>query len=228
MAWATTSRNHAPLSEPEVRVGQTALLVVDMQYFDADPDHGIGLAMREQNRFKEVEEYFQEVALIRPRIARLLDVCRWAGMDVIHTRVRSLTLDGRDINPTHKKKGLTYPPGSKEVEFLPELSPLEGEIVVDKTSTSIFNSTNIDRLLRNMGISSLIVAGVDTCYCVESSIRDAADLGYEVVLVGDACATNTVERNRLALEELDNDFCVVRSTDHVVAVVRQASAASRG
>ena len=69
------------------------------------------------------------------------------------------------------------------------IAPGEDEIVLPKTSSSVFISTNIDYVLRNLGVRSLIVAGCLTDQCVDSAVRDACDLGYLVTTVTDACAT---------------------------------------
>ena len=219
MPWATTARNHLPLPEPKLRQDDTALMVIDMQYFDAHPDHGMGRFLQDVGRYAEAAYYFDQVAAIIPRIASLQRAFRAQRMELIHTRVKAMTRDGRDIAPHHKAKGHRYFPGTKEVEFLAELEPQGDEIVLDKATTSCFTSTGLDSLLRNTGIRTLVVAGVDTCYCVESTVRDAADRGFSVVLVGDATATSSAEIQRFALDELDNDFCVVRSTEWVLAQV---------
>jgi len=216
VAWSTTARNHRPLPEPDLARRTTALMVVDMQYFDAHPDFGMGAQLKGAGRFREAEYYFSEVAQIVPRIARLQAAFREVEMELIHTRVKALTRDARDITPHHKAKGHSYLPGSKEVEFLEEVAPRGDEIILDKTTTSCFTSTGLDLLLRNIGVDTLVIAGVDTCYCVESTVREAADRGYAVVLVGDATATSAPEIQRFALNELDNDFCVVRDTTWVL------------
>jgi ureidoacrylate peracid hydrolase len=68
-------------------------------------------------------------------------------------------------------------------------------MVVPKTSSSVFISTNLDYVLRNMGIRSLIIAGILTDQCIDSAVRDACDLGYLVTVPTDACATLTAERH---------------------------------
>ena len=74
------------------------------------------------------------------------------------------------------------------MEFSPNCMPIEGEPVVNKTSRSAFNSTAIDQLLRNLEVTCLIVAGVSTSSCVETTARDAADRGYRVAIIEDASA----------------------------------------
>ena len=73
--------------------------------------------------------------------------------------------------------------------MLDEIAPADDEMIFRKTSSSVFISTNIDYVLRNLGMRSLIVTGIMTDQCVESAVRDACDLGYLVTLVTDACTT---------------------------------------
>ena len=82
------------------------------------------------------------------------------------------------------------------------LSPDEDEIVLPKTSSSVFVSTHIDYILRNLGVKQLIVSGLITDQCVESAIRDACDLGYLVTQVSDACLTYSHERHLNSLRAI--------------------------
>ena len=77
------------------------------------------------------------------------------------------------------------------------IAPGEDEIVIPKTSSSVFVSTNIDYVLRNLGTRYLILSGVVTDQCIESAVRDACDLGYLVTVVTDACTTMSQRAARL-------------------------------
>ena len=87
--------------------------------------------------------------------------------------------------------------GTRKV--LDEIAPVGDEIVIPKTSSSVFISTNIDYILRNLGVRSLMIAGVMTDQCIDSAVRDACDLGYLVTTVSDACATGSQERHDWSL-----------------------------
>jgi nicotinamidase-related amidase len=69
------------------------------------------------------------------------------GLEVIHTRIQSLTQDGRDRSPGHKRLGLQAAPGSKESEYLPQVAPVGDEIVMNKTASGVFVSTNMEYVL---------------------------------------------------------------------------------
>lgn len=84
----------------------------------------------------------------------------------------------------------------------------------------MFNSTNIDYLLRNIGIKYLIVTGILTDQCVDMAVRDGADRGYAVTCVKDACATETEERHNAALKAFGG-YCWTTDTDTVVERFKQ-------
>ena len=120
-------------------------------------------------------------------------------MEVIHLRVAELTKDSRDVGWKQLVRGLIVPSDSREADPLDELAPIDDELVVSKSSSGVFPVTNLDRLLRNMGITTLVMTGTSTGGCVESAVRDAVDLGYDVVVVSDACADATPESHQQAL-----------------------------
>ena len=89
--------------------------------------------------------------------------------------------------------------GSWEAKVVDAVAPAEDELVIPKTSSSLFNSTNIDYLLRNIGIEELVVTGFLTDQCIDHTVKDAADRGYYPTLIRDACMANTRERHEAAL-----------------------------
>jgi nicotinamidase-related amidase len=140
-------------------------------------------------------------------------------MEVIHIRVSEVTEDSRDVGRKQLVRGFVVPKGSREADFLDELQPVGDEIIVNKSSSGVFPVTNLDRLLRNMGITTLVFTGTSTNGCVESAVRDAVDLGYDVVIVSDACAAGTFETHERALACLEGVLTRVLSTQQVVELV---------
>jgi nicotinamidase-related amidase len=205
----------APLPDPELRPEGTALLVVDMQYFDAHPGYGMAL----MSAPGESDEYFEQVDEILPRIRRLQDLARSRGIPVVHTHLCSRAPGGADMCRSHRLRGWRYEAGSKEAEFLPEVAPLPGELVVEKTSSGAFNSGGLEAALRNLGVERIVICGVDTRFCVETTVRDASDRGFEVVLVGDACASKTRTLHAQGLAVLDSSYCTVWTADRVAAEI---------
>jgi len=197
----------------------TALLCIDMQYLDAARGHGVFANAESANMPVEAQDYYFERLdnLVLPNVARLQAAFRARELEVIHTRIQSLTQDGRERSPGHKRLGLHAPPGSKEAEFLEVVAPLENEIVINKTASGVFNSTNIEYVLRNLQIDGLFVVGVYSNECVSTAIRDACDLGFYVTLISDACATVTPELQNATITTMKDRYARVFTTDEAIA-----------
>ncbi len=133
----------------------------------------------------------------------------------MYTVIEALTRDGRDLSLDYKISGLFVPRGSWDAKVLDAIAPAEDEIVLPKTSSSVFISTNIDYVLRNLGVRSLMIAGVLTDQCINSAVRDACDLGYLVTVPTDACATLSAERHEWALRN-NRGYCRQITTDELV------------
>jgi nicotinamidase-related amidase len=88
--------------------------------------------------------------------------------------------------------------------------------MLPKTSSGVFNSTNIDYVLKNLGIRYLVIAGIMTDQCVDMAVRDAADRGYLVTCVSDACAAATHARHDTALGAFGG-YCWIADTETVAA-----------
>ena len=116
--------------------------------------------------------------------------------------------------------------GTFEHELIEQLQPRPDELVVDKNTSSAFNSTGIEWLLRNMGIETLVVVGMATDMCVETTARDAADRGFDVVVVEDATATFFEHHHRAALSGFARVFGQVWQTDEVIAALLRGACAA--
>lgn len=157
-----------------------------------------------------------------PNLERLIGTARETGAEVMYTVIENLTRDGRDRSLDYKISGIFVAKGSWEAKVVDLIAPADDDIVLAKTSSSLFNSTNCDYLLRNLGIEHLIVAGLLTDQCVDHTIRDAADRGYRAICVADACATLTAERHESALS-LFAGYCRTLTTDEAIGELRRAS-----
>ncbi len=175
--------------------GETALLLVDMQRIWCEP----GLYPSHPENDADSHFFRRLRTTVIPNQVLLLEAARAGGLEVIHTIIEALTPDGRDRSPDHKLSNILVPRGMHEGRIIPELTPLDREIVLPKTSSGVFNSTNIDYVLRNLGIRYLIIAGIVTDQCVDMAMRDGADKGYYCTVPEDACATYTEARHRAAL-----------------------------
>lgn len=199
-----------PRDEAYVR-GATALLLVDMQRIFTEP----GLDPAHVGRPEDGAYYRSLTDRVVPNQRRILEAARAAGVEVVHTLIEALTSDGRDRSLDHKLSGILVPRGAPEGTIIAPLAPGPDEMVLRKTSSGVFNSTNIDYVLRNLGIRFLIVAGIVTDQCVDMAVRDAADRGYLVTVPADGCAAYTPDRHDAALRAFGG-YCWVTDTATVV------------
>jgi ureidoacrylate peracid hydrolase len=167
----------------------------------------------------------EETAL--PNLRRLQTACRQGGIEVLYAVIESLTRDGRDRSLDYKISGLHVPKRSWDARMLDAIAPAEDEIVIPKTSSSPFISTNIDYVLRNLGVRSLLLAGILTDQCIDSAARDACDLGYLVTIATDSCATHSRERHEWALRN-NRGYARQRTTAELIAEIERLTGTPSG
>lgn len=190
---------------------ETALLYVDLQTIYCTPGLDPSHPELDENHY-----YFKRLkATTIPNAQKLLKAARAKGIQVTHTIIEALTRDGRDISLDHRLSNIFVPKGMPEGQPIKELTPIDNEIIFPKSSSGVFNSTNIDYVLKNLGIRYLIISGVITDQCVDMAVRDAADRGYLVTLVEDACATYSQARHDTALKAFGG-YCWVSDTETVL------------
>lgn len=199
---------------PPLDPRRTAFVIIDLQYLDASPDHGLALTARSQGKPDAFRYRFERIEKILPKVARVADVCRRVGATVMYVRVATARADGKDGSPS--LRGLHCAEGTREAEILDAIAPHPGDIVISKSSISAFTTSAIDQTLRNLGITSLVAAGIVTNGCVELTMRDAADRGYFGVLLEDCCGANTEILHTEALARMDRGLLRVRSSEDVI------------
>lgn len=221
-------RCQGPLAKIEMCPRTTAVVLIDLQYL-YHRDFGAGARLRELGTFETRRYMYDRLdSLVVPNVCRLLDACRAVGIRVIYTRNCSLYPDGADGSANWRRQGKEQGVnwcalGSKESEILDEVRPLAHKIVLHKTSSGVFNSTSIDTLLANIGVTTLLFYGAATNHCVETSVRGASDRGYDAVLVSDGCAAVSDRHEHLAWEILDGIYCRVLSTDEILDRIGRTS-----
>ena len=188
--------------ELEFDPSTTALIMIDMQRDFVEPG-GFG------------EMLGNDVSLLRSAIEpcrRLLEAAREAGVFVVHTReghradltdcpVAKRLRGGLECGIGDKgPMGRILVRGEYGHDIIPELYPVAGEPVVDKPGKGAFFATDLDLLLRNRNIRTLIVCGVTVEVCVHTTVREANDRGYECVVPSDCVASYFPEFYRVALE----------------------------
>ncbi|MEI4195316.1 isochorismatase family cysteine hydrolase [Roseovarius sp. E0-M6] len=201
--------------EVPIKPRDAALLFVDVQNFSANRD-GAEFKGLTAEEFKPYEWYFERLeGDVIPAMQRIQAAARKAGVEVMYTCIESLTLDGRDRSLDYKITGFNVPKGSWDGQVIDQIAPEGDEIVLPKSSSSVFVSTHIDYILRNLGVRQVIISGLITDQCVESAIRDACDLGYLVTQVTDACLTYSQERHDNSLRTI-NGYCRQMTSDDLI------------
>ena len=199
-----------------------ALMVIDMQRDFLEPG-GFGAALGNN---------VAPLAAIVPTVRRLLDGFRAHGLPVIHTK-EAHRPDLSDCPPAKRQRGqptlrigdpgplgrilIAGEPGN---DIVPALAPLPGESVLEKPGKGAFYHTNLQELLSSMGVTHLIFAGVTTEVCVQTTMREANDRGYECLLVEDATASYFPAFKQAALEMIRAQGAIVGWTATADAVLR--------
>jgi ureidoacrylate peracid hydrolase len=185
-----------------------ALLVVDMQNDFCHPQGVSGKRRRQQTMTIEMA----------PRLEAFIKVCRSVGMPVMFVNtihypwtdspswVRRLDRDGGDS---------VCRPGTWGAEFYAGIQPEEGEIIITKHRYSAFLGTNLDLVLRSRGIRSLLISGVGTNVCVESTLRDGYMRDYYIVLLEDCVGATDRELHEATLKNVRLHFGVVSNSNEV-------------
>lgn len=187
---------------------RTGLLVIDAQNW----------VMDEAARQPRPEFYADARGHVIPNIARLIAAARRHGVEVLYTVMENLTEDGRDRSLDYKLSGFFIARGSHDARVIDALAPGRDELVIPKTSSSLWNSTNFEYLVRNIGLDTIIATGFLTDQCVDHTIRDGADRGFHMICVSDACATDTRERHRAALAAFGG-YCRMETTESLLAAM---------
>jgi nicotinamidase-related amidase len=207
---------------PEARIdpAETCLVVVDMMYATGSRDTGLGRRLAGQNLLHEAEYRFSRIeTYVVPNTKRLLDFCREHDIRRVYLTYGSEVSDYSDL-PDHVRtlcRETNNRIGEREHEIIDELKPLPNERVFNKIGASAFNSTALDLVLHVYGVKTLLFTGVSTNMCVEGTMRDAADRGFNCIVVEDACGADSPEMHEAALTVLQRLFGSVSTTDEVLA-----------
>lgn len=218
----------------EINPLTSALMIIDMQEYFLHPDSPFSCALA--HRTPGLCDYMQERTrtVVEPTLQRLLDRFRALGLAVIYTTVASERSDGHDLAPRFQRSNaaaqkqvgtVMFPPRTDAwARIVTSLTPRPDELILNKTTYSTFASTGLERTLRHLGIETLVIGGVATNVCVEATARDAVDLGYQVILVDDACATYSPESHEATLLNFQG-FGRVRLGDEVLALLERTCSA---
>jgi nicotinamidase-related amidase len=206
-------RSFSGVGAVEVASPSTALLVIDMQNGFVRRDGFTIRRLLERGLAEAAEQYERQLRTIVPNLRRVIDRFRERGQMIVF--VNSVNYPGRQAGG--QKINQWIPPDSEEAQIIDELGRQPADLLVSKSCSGVFAGSNLDFHLRRREIVSLIVGGVVTDGCVEQAIRQAHDLGYACVLLGDGSAALTQEIHDNALERLEHRRAHVRGTDDVLA-----------
>jgi biuret amidohydrolase len=223
--WKTAFRslyyNGAPEPEdPILTKGKTALLVIDVQNTYLERPAPATLNAGERARYDAWTPFHERMhGTVIPNIARLIKNFRDGGHEVMFARIACQTPDGRDRSLSQKKPGwnnLLLPKDEFASQIVPQLAPLPGEIQVTKTTDSALTGTNLRLILNNIGITSVICAGIFTDQCVSSTVRSLADESFDVIIIEDACAAGDHNLHLKELEVINMIYGHVMSSNEVL------------
>jgi nicotinamidase-related amidase len=205
MASSTCPAHSIVVAEPgpiDLDWSKTALVIIDMQRDFMEPG-GFGETLG--------NDVSQLARAVRP-IAAVLGVARKAGILIVHTREGHLP-DLSDAPPAKVERGTPSlrigdpgPMGRILIrgeaghDIIPELYPDDGEIVIDKPGKGAFYATELGDALQRRGIENLLVCGVTTEVCVNTTVREANDRGYRCVVLSDGCASYFPEFHEMGLK----------------------------
>jgi ureidoacrylate peracid hydrolase len=164
-------------------------------------------------------------AEVVPTLKRLIDYCRRVKIPIFYSQavreesgIDLLTRSHR-ILPKSREERIKKRPicirGSWDAEIVDELKPSADDHVVIKRRDSVFQDTEFEVWLQSLGIDSIIFSGIDTSICVESSLRDAFNHGYDIVMISDATASNNHDHYNSTLDNIRNYYGLVMNLDEL-------------
>lgn len=201
-------------------IATSALVIVDMQNDFLHPDGGFAHRARE-NPEAQIDMPFLTGTI--PYAQRLAAAFRKAARPVVYV-AHVLKPDYSDAQFPYWRAtrgalagNRTFiVEGSWGARIIDELAPQDGEHLVVKKGFGGFSNTPLDTILRNMGVTTCVVAGVTTCVCVSTTVRDGVEHNYRMILVKDAVAEVHRDTHEAELKTMARVFAEVKTTDEVV------------
>lgn len=177
----------------------------------------------------DISEYVR----IIPKIAHLIDICRNASIPIFYTQaIREpsgidLLTNVHRILPKSREERIKRNPicvrGTWDAEIVDEIKPTNSDHVIRKRRDSAFYDTEIGVWLKSARIDTIIFCGIDTSISVESSLRDAFNLGYDVILISDATASNIEKHYQSTLENVKGYYGIVMSSEEFTKFIPNSS-----
>ncbi len=209
----------------------TALVPIDLQYASGSRAHGLGALLARRRRLGDAEYRFRRIEeLVIPNTRRLLETWRELGARVIYVTLGCELPDFSDAPLSTRTffKATNNTVGTREHEIIDEIKPKAGELVINKRTQGAFASSGIETVLRSLGVETIVVTGVSTNNCVETTAREASDRGFGVVMVSDATGTCSEEMQSTTMKGFSRLWGRVASTEEVIAELEGSINATSG
>lgn len=198
----------------------TAILFIDIQNEFCSREIGEAAEFKAAGDWERWIPFHDRIDNIMiPNCVKLRKYFRDNGMFVTYGRIACNLETGEDRCMVQKSEGwngMLLPVGSYNAEFVEQLTPGKNELVVNKTTDSVLAGTNYARLIRNMGIKTVVVCGMVTDQCVAGTVRELADEDFQVIIAEDACSAATQELHDAELKIMNIIYGSVMSSDQVI------------
>jgi nicotinamidase-related amidase len=193
-----------------------------------DPGHTMLVNWDVQNGL--VKNIFNKAEFVS-NVKKLTSVARKKGIAVLYTKITPLPfkyMSPSSIYSFIKRFGVDDPsklpafmaPGSEDAEIYGELAPEKDDFISNKNTASLFIGTNVDNMLKAAGIKTIIFTGIATEIGVESSVRDAGNLGYYTIVASDSCSSHSKEFHEAALKSM-SAVSTVMDTESIVKILEK-------
>jgi nicotinamidase-related amidase len=200
-----------PPALTRIAAAQTAVVLIDAQHYAASRDRGLGAEAAARGIAREFDDYYTMAEAAVAAMARLVEAARARGALVVHTVVADTGALSRQFRETQ----LPLPTGDPASDIRPEVAPRAGESVLARGGYSCFLDGALERALAARGISRVVLCGMFANLTVAFAAREAAERGYEVIVVQDACASETFDWHAATMLGIAGGLIRVQWVDEV-------------
>ncbi len=217
--------------KPSLDPRTCAHLVIDMQEYQVRENGSIARLL--ENAVPGMLQYFLKRVkdIVIPNIILLLNFFRAYELPIYFAKLASMRSDRKDYSKNYKDfnklavnligEPIFPEKQNPSASIIPELAPKDNDVVFIKTTSGSFASTDLDHQLRNLGVKTVIIVGVVTNFCVETTARDASDRGFQVFVVEDACAAWTPSLHEASLKVLELRYAKIFNTGKILKQLKR-------
>jgi len=203
----------------EIDPFHTALIIVDMQYATGCRSEGLGKLLGQAGLLDEKRSYFEQIEqVVIPNLQKIIGYFRENSLPVIFVQSGSELADCADAPPhrIQRYRIRNQYRGQRAFEILDEIKPQPNDHVVNKTTVSAFTSSGLESLLHALNVDCVLVGGILTDVCVALTARNAADFGFNSLVVEDCCCSDDETHHRVELETHSRLFGRTATTQTVI------------